>query len=111
MRLLQRCAGKGIRFPAPLIMLSKVLFTLDGVVADIYGSGVSVAYSVARHGLRSWLQCSAQTKLPLSVNDLIRLHCSAMLYSGRLSIKVEQALLNRFLPANSSADEAYAGPA
>lgn len=98
MRLLQRTAGKGVRFAAPLIMLSKVIFTLDGVVFDIRGSGVSLAYTVARHGLQSWLQSGAKAGLPLTVKDLIRVQCSAMLYGGRLSIKVEQAMLDRLLP-------------
>lgn len=114
MRLLQRSATQGVRFPAPLIMLSKVLFTLDGVISDIRGSGVSLAYSVARHGLQSWLLWGTSAKLPITMNDLIRVHCSAILYSGRLSIKVEQALLNRLLPVDSGrrfkADNADAGP-
>ena len=101
MRLLQMAAGKGIRFAAPLIMLSKVLFTLDGVVSDMRGSGVSLAYTVTRHGLASCFRRGAKTTLPITVRDLIRLQCSAMFYSGRLSIGVEEALLNRLLPARS----------
>lgn len=38
MRLLESIAMKGVRFPASLIMLSKVLFTLEGILRDISGS-------------------------------------------------------------------------
>ncbi len=102
MRLLQRTAAKGIRFTAPLIMLSKVLFTLDGVVADIRGSGMSMAYTFARHGLRSWLTSGPKAGLPLTLRDLMKLQCSAMLYSGRLSIKLEQMVLDKLLPGVSA---------
>jgi ubiquinone biosynthesis protein len=102
MRLLQRTAGKGIRFASSLIMLSKVLFTLDGVVADIRGSGVSMAYAVARHGLQSWLTIGSKAGLPLTLRDLMKVQCSAMLYSGRLSIKLEQTVLDKLLPRVSA---------
>jgi predicted unusual protein kinase regulating ubiquinone biosynthesis (AarF/ABC1/UbiB family) len=102
MRLLQRTAGKGIRFASSLIMLSKVLFTLDGVIADIRGSGVSMAYAVARHGLQSWLTIGSKAGLPLTLRDLMKVQCSAMLYSGRLSIKLEQTVLDKLLPRISA---------
>ena len=37
MRLLERIAMKGIRFPGSLVMLSKVMFTLEGLLADVGG--------------------------------------------------------------------------
>jgi predicted unusual protein kinase regulating ubiquinone biosynthesis (AarF/ABC1/UbiB family) len=102
MGLLQRTAAKGIRFASSLIMLSKVLFTLDGVIADIRGSGVSMAYAVARHGLQSWLTIGSKAGLPLTLRDLMKVQCSAMLYSGRLSIKLEQTMLDKLLPCVSA---------
>jgi predicted unusual protein kinase regulating ubiquinone biosynthesis (AarF/ABC1/UbiB family) len=102
MRLLQRTAARGIRFTAPLIMLSKVLFTLDGVVADIRGSGMSMAYTVARHGLQSWLRSGSKAGLPLTLRDLVKVQCSAVFYGGRLSIKLEQTVLDRLLPRVSA---------
>jgi ubiquinone biosynthesis protein len=102
MGLLQRTAAKGIRFASSLIMLSKVLFTLDGVVADIRGSGVSMAYAVARHGLQSWLTIGSKAGLPLTLRDLMKVQCSAMLYGGRLSIKLEQTVLDKLLPRVSA---------
>jgi len=98
MRLLQWTAAKGIRFPSSLIMLSKVLFTLDGVVADIRGTGVSVAYTVARHGLRNWLQTGTLAGLPLTMADMVKVQCSAMFYCTRLSIKAQELMLDRLLP-------------
>ena len=38
MRLLERVAIKGVRFPVSLIMLSKMMFTLEGLLSDIVGS-------------------------------------------------------------------------
>jgi len=102
MRLLQQTAAKGIRFTSSLIMLSKVLFTLDGVIADIRGSGVSMAYTFARHGLQNWLTSGSKAGLPLTFKDLMKVQCSAMLYSGRLSIKLEQTVLDRLLPRVSA---------
>ncbi len=49
MRLLEDVAFQGIRFPAPLIMLSKVLFTLDGILDDIGGDRASMGMVMARH--------------------------------------------------------------
>jgi predicted unusual protein kinase regulating ubiquinone biosynthesis (AarF/ABC1/UbiB family) len=102
MRLLQWTAARGIRFAASLIMLSKVLFTLEGVIADIRGSGVSMAYTLACHGLKSWVESGARARLPLTVQDVARLQCSALLYGGRLSIRLEQAMLDRLLPPISA---------
>jgi predicted unusual protein kinase regulating ubiquinone biosynthesis (AarF/ABC1/UbiB family) len=100
MRLLQQTAGQGVRFPSSLIMLSKVLFTLDGVIGDIRGAGFSMAYSVGRHALQSWLSGGA-AGFPLTAKDLAEVQCSAMLYGGRLSIKLEEVMLDRLLSRGS----------
>ena len=98
MRILQQTAGQGIRFPSSLIMLSKVLFTLDGVIADIQGAGVSMAYTVARH----WLASGTKAGLPFTARDLIAMQCSAMFYGSRLSIRLEQALFDRLFSGAAS---------
>jgi predicted unusual protein kinase regulating ubiquinone biosynthesis (AarF/ABC1/UbiB family) len=41
-RLLERIAFAGVRFPASLIMLSKVMFTLDGILRDLGASETSM---------------------------------------------------------------------
>ena len=45
MRLLERVAMKGIKFPGSLIMLSKVVFTLDGVLEDVGGPGNGMGFA------------------------------------------------------------------
>jgi ubiquinone biosynthesis protein len=100
MRLLQRVAVKGIRFPAPLIMLSKVLFTLDGIVEDIGGSAASMVLTMVLHALQRYLRGGATSRLPLTIKDWMMVECSAMLFSGRLSIKLEETMLDRLLPGN-----------
>ncbi len=49
MRLFERVAMKGIKFPGPLIMLSKVMFTLEGVLGDIVGPDTGMGFTLARH--------------------------------------------------------------
>src|SRR5271167_4221281 len=51
MLLLERLAMKGVKFHGPLIMLSKVMFTLDGILGDVGGSdsGLGFGLTIARH--------------------------------------------------------------
>lgn len=99
MRLLEQVAYRGVRFPGPLIMLSKVLFTLDGILEDIGGSSDSMGMAMARHIARRWLTDRTAFASPLRASDWITLQCSALLYSGRMWLKGEQALVDRFLKA------------
>ncbi|MFY9673391.1 MAG: AarF/UbiB family protein, partial [Terriglobales bacterium] len=55
MRLLERVALKGVRFPASLIMLSKVMFTLEGILGDIVGDDSGMGFAIARRVARHWL--------------------------------------------------------
>ncbi len=106
MRLLERLAMKGIKFPGPLIMLSKVMFTLDGILGDIGASDKTTGFglTIARHVAQHWLQHRKEFRSPLMKRDWITLQCSALLYSGRLWLKGEQALLDRLLPVGSTAN-------
>jgi len=97
MRLLEEVAFQGVRFPAPLIMLSKVLFTLDGILEDIGGDGASMGVVMARHIARRWLTDRAAFASPLTSKDWITVQCSALLYSSRLLIKGEQTIVDRLL--------------
>jgi ubiquinone biosynthesis protein len=101
MRVLQQTAAQGIRFPSSLIMLSKVLFTLDGVIGDIRERGVSMTYTVACHAVRNWVTRGTKAGLPFTAKDLISVQCSAMFYGGRLSIRIEQAICDRLLSRTS----------
>ncbi len=98
MRLLERIALKDVKFPAPLIMLSKVIFTLDGILRDIGGSGKGMGLTIARHVVQHWIWNRAEFRSPLKAGDWVTLQCSALLYSSRWALRAEQTLLERFLP-------------
>lgn len=98
MRLLERIAMKGIKFPASLIMLSKVMFTLDGILGDIGGSGEGMGFTIARHVAQHWLRNRAAYQSPLRTRDWITLQCSALLFPSRLWVGWQQSLLDRYLP-------------
>lgn len=103
MRLLERVATRGIKFPGSLIMLSKVMFTLEGMLGDIVGSDTGMGFALARHLAQHWLSNRSAFRSPLTVRDWMMLQCSAALYSGRLWVKWEQAFLDRLLPRGSAA--------
>ena len=98
MRLLEMVAFRGIRFPGPLIMLSKVLFTLDGILADIGGSSASMGSAFAGHVLRRWLTDRKGLAIPMRASDWLAVQCSALLYGSRIWVKGEKAVLDRLLP-------------
>jgi len=103
MKLLERVALKGIKFPGPLVMLSKVMFTLDGILNDISGSDTGMGFTLARHIAQRWITDRAAFRSPLETRDWVTLQCSAFLYTGRLWLQCEQAILNRLLPTASTA--------
>ncbi len=103
MRLLERIALKGVRFSGPLVMLSKVMFTLDGIQGDIGGGDIGINLTIARHVAQHWISNRKEFRSPLEARDWITLQCSALLYASRLWLKGEQAILDRLLPAGSVA--------
>ena len=103
MVLLERIAMKGIKFPGPLIMLSKVMFTLDGILGDVGGSSKGMGFTIARHVAQHWIKNRKEFRSPLKTRDWITLQCSALLYGSRLWLRGEQAILDRLLPAGSTA--------
>jgi ubiquinone biosynthesis protein len=103
MRLLERIAMKGVKFPGPLIMLSKVMFTLDGILGDIGGADNSMGFTIARRVAQHWLSNRKAFRSPLMTRDWITLQCSALLYASRLWLQCEQAVLDRVLPGDSKA--------
>ena len=105
MVLLERLAMKGIKFPGPLIMLSKVMFTLDGILGDVGGSssGMGFGFTIARHVALHWIRNRKEFRSPLMNRDWITLQCSALLYTSRLWLKGEQAILDRLLPTGAAA--------
>jgi len=101
MLLLEHIALEGIKFPGPLVMLSKVMLTLDGILADIGGGDIGVSLTIARHVAQHWISNRKEFRSPLEARDWITLQCSALLYASRLWLKGEQAILDRLLPAGS----------
>jgi len=108
MVLLERLAMKGVKFPGPLIMLSKVMFTLDGILGDVGGSSTGMGFTIARHVAEHWIKNREEFRSPLKTRDWITLQCSALLYTSRLWLQGEQAILDRLLPAGSTASLASA---
>lgn len=103
MRLLERLAMRDVKFPGSLIMLSKVMFTLDGILQDVGGSGSGMGFTIARHIAQHWIRNRKEFRSPLASKDWITLQCSALLYSSRLWVQSEQAVLDRLLPAGVAA--------
>jgi ubiquinone biosynthesis protein len=97
MRLLERVAIKGIKFPSSLIMLAKVMFTLEGILGDIIGSDTGIGFTLTRQVAQHWLSNRSAFRSPLLARDWLTLQCSALLYTGRLWVRWEQAILNRLL--------------
>ena len=102
MRLLERVAIKGVKFPSSLIMLSKVMFTLEGILGDIVGSETDMGFTLARQVAQHWLSNRSAFRFPLMKRDWLTLQCSALLYTGRLWVRWEQAMLNRLLARSSA---------
>lgn len=102
MRLLERVALLGVKFPTPLIMLSKVMFTLEGVLAEIAGSDTAVGFAVARQVALHWLGSRSEFRSPLETRDWLSLQGSALLFLSRLGIQWQQAMLNRWLADQST---------
>ncbi|HET7439259.1 MAG TPA: AarF/UbiB family protein [Nitrospira sp.] len=110
MRLLERVAIKGIKFPSSLIMLSKVMFTLEGILGDIVASEGGMAFTLARQIAQRWLSNRSRFRSPLRTRDWLTLQCSALLYTGRLWVKLEQAVFNRLPTRKQTTGSAMARP-
>lgn len=106
MQLLERAAVKGIQFPGSLIMLSKVVFTLEGILGSIVGSDTGMGFTLARHVAQHWLANRSAYRSPLMTRDWFTLQCSALLFTSRLCVRWEQAMLDRYLSPNSAATPA-----
>ena len=103
MQLLEQVAVKGVTFPGALVMLSKVLFTLNGILGDVGGNGGSMGLTIARRVAQHWITRRNSFRSPLQTSDWITIQCSALLYASRMLLKYEQTLLDRYLPAGATA--------
>jgi ubiquinone biosynthesis protein len=97
MRLLEHVAIQGIKFPGALIMLSKIMFTLEGILGEMLGADTEIGFTIARHVAMHWLRHRAEFRSPLRKQDWITLQCSALLLPGRWGIRWQQTMLNRWL--------------
>ncbi len=95
MRLLERAGFAGIRFPASLVMLSKVMFTLDGVLHDIGAPEVRMESVMASHLLRGWLARPTAIGAPLALADWLRVEFSSLFYGSRVSLQWARGMLAR----------------
>jgi hypothetical protein len=100
---LEQIAMKGVRLPAPLIMLRKVLFTLDGVQHDMGDPEVSMIAVMARQATQRWLTTWGSIGSPLSLKDWLAVQSSTFFYGGRVCWQGAQSLLDR---SRSSVTEA-----
>lgn len=97
MRLLERIAIKGVKFPASLIMLSKVMFTLEGILHDIVGADTEMGFTIARQFAQHWIAHRSEFESPLEARDWLTLQCSALLLPSRLGVRWQQLMVNRLL--------------
>jgi ubiquinone biosynthesis protein len=109
MRLLERVAIEGAKFPSSLIMLSKVMFTLEGILGDIVGSDTAMGFTLTRHVAQHWIANRSAFRSPLMTRDWFTLQCSALLFTSRLWLQWERALLNRLPVAKTATALSCAG--
>jgi ubiquinone biosynthesis protein len=84
MRLLDRIGLEGVRFPASLVLIRKVLFTLDGVLRDVAGEDVRLDTVVAREFVARWFKQLGWLPAPFQLADLIAVERSAFRYASGL---------------------------
>lgn len=106
MRLLEKLAIHGVKFPGALVMLSKVMFTLEGVIGDIVGADTPAGFTVARQIAFHWLAHRAEFQFPLKQRDWITLQCSALLFPSRLGIQWQKTMLDRWLKSDLASPSA-----
>lgn len=95
MSLLEEVALAGVRFPSSLIMFSKVLFTLDGILDDIRGDEATAEVTIVQYLLKRWFRKPFSVGLPLTVRDWLGVECSVFLYGGRWGVRLEEAVRDR----------------
>jgi len=103
LRLLESLAMKDVRFLGSLIMLSKVLFTLEGILRDIGGPDGGSSLALVGQFAQHWRKDRQAFRSPLQAKDWVTLQFSALLYTTRLWMRCEQSILDRLLPAGSAA--------
>jgi ubiquinone biosynthesis protein len=81
MELLDQIGLEGVRFPASLVLIRKVMFTLDGVLHDISGGGVRMDAIVAGEFVSRWVRAFGSVPSPLSLADYLAAQKSGLRYA------------------------------
>jgi ubiquinone biosynthesis protein len=84
MRLLDGIGLEGVRFPGSLVLIRKVLFTLDGVLRDVAGQEVRLDAVVAREFLSRWFKQFGWLPAPFKLSDLLAVERSVLWYVSGL---------------------------
>lgn len=82
--LLEEIAFKGVRLPRALVMLRKVLFTLDGIQHDLGAGEIGITSVMSRQALQTWLSRWGRVGSPLTWRDWLDLEWSTLFLGTRL---------------------------
>jgi ubiquinone biosynthesis protein len=84
MRLLDRIGVEGVRFPGALVLMRKVIFTLDGVLRDVAGRQVRLDSIITREFLARWIRQYGTLPDPFRLTDLLAVQRSVLRYATGL---------------------------
>lgn len=101
MRLLEQLAMHNVKFPSSLIMLAKVLLTLDGVVHDLCSGDVNLAVSSAQYLVTRIVRDRKLLASPIRTTDWLSLELSGLLFTMRLGICWQEVILQALFTKRS----------
>jgi ubiquinone biosynthesis protein len=84
MRLLDQIGMEGVRFPGSLVLIRKVLFTLDGVLNDVAGGEVRMDTVVLREFASRWILQIGSLPPPFKLSDYVAANKSVLCYATGL---------------------------
>ncbi len=84
MRLLDQIGLEGVKFPPELVLIRKVLFTLDGVLHDVAGDDVRLDTVVARDFASRLWKRFGWLPSPFTLSDFVAMQKSAWMYGSGL---------------------------
>jgi ubiquinone biosynthesis protein len=85
MRLLDETALAGVHFPSALFFFRKSVFTLDGVLQDVAGTGIRIDYVIGREFLTRFMGSFGLFYSPLRWKDFAAIEWNALLLPVRLT--------------------------
>lgn len=93
MSLLQQLAFGSVRLPGSLILLRKVMFTLEGILEDIVGREFAMDRVLVRSLFWRWITRQLAFGAPLEGSDWLRLQASTLLSGTRWALSAAQSLV------------------